>query len=86
MVRQLEIEDYFIRKQQGMVITPSESVPILSKHLKGYVPNGRQLGIACNKFQDGIDQFTEVKVIHSGTVQYRRPDLRDDQQGSAAVN
>ena len=56
-------------------------MPILNKHLKGYVSDGRQLGIACNKFPGGIDQFTEVKVIHSGTLQYMRPDVRDDQQG-----
>jgi hypothetical protein len=56
-VSQLEIEDCFIRKLQGMVITPSGLVPILSKHLKGYVPNGRQLGVACNKFLGGIDEF-----------------------------
>ena len=56
MVSQLETEDYFIRKLQGMPVTPNESVPILNKHLKGYVPNGRQLGIACNKFSGGIDR------------------------------
>ena len=33
-----------------------------------------------------MNQFTEVKVIHSGAVQYKRPDVRDDQQGAAAVN
>ena len=32
-----------------------------------------------------MDQFTEVKVIHSGTVQYRRPDVRNNPSGSAAV-
>ena len=68
MVSQVEIEDYFIRKLQGMAVTPSESVPILCKHLKGYVTDGRQLGITCNKFLDGIGQFTEVKVIHNGTL------------------
>jgi len=44
------------------------------------------LGIAYNKFASGIGHFTEAKVIHNGTIQYRRPDMRDDQQGSAAVN
>ena len=44
------------------------------------------MGIACNKFLGGIDQFTDVKVIHNGTIQYKRPDVRDDQQGSAAVD
>ena len=42
--------------------------------------------IACGKYPAGVNQFTEVKVIHSGTMQYRRPDVRDDQQGAAAVN
>ena len=69
-----------------MVVTPGESVPILNKHLKGYVPDGRQLGIACNKFPSGIYQFMEVKVIHNSIVHYMRPDVRDNQQGSAVVN
>ena len=47
-VSQLKIEDYFIRKLQGMAVTPSESAPILNTHLKGYVPYGRQLGTLCN--------------------------------------
>ena len=33
-----------------------------------------------------LSQFTEVKVIHNGTVQLMRLDGRDDQQGSAVVN
>ena len=33
-----------------------------------------------------MNQFTEVKVIYSGAVQYRMPKVRDDQQGAAAVN
>jgi hypothetical protein len=57
MISQLEIEDYFIRKLQGMAILTDFEVPILSKHLKGYVPDGRQLGIASNKFgKDCSDQ------------------------------
>jgi hypothetical protein len=84
--KSVEIEYFFIRKLQGMIVTPSKLMPILGKHLKGYVPNGRQLGIACNKSPDGIDQFTEVKVIHIGTVQNTRLDERDDENGSAAVN
>jgi hypothetical protein len=35
MVSQIEIEDYFIRKLQGMAITTNDSVPILGKHLSG---------------------------------------------------
>ena len=73
MINQLEIEDYFIKKLQGMAISSDFAVPILNKHLKGYVLDGRQLGIASNKFPAGIDQFTEVQVIHSGTIRYRRP-------------
>jgi hypothetical protein len=34
----------------------------------------------------GVDQFKEVKEINSVTTQYRRPDVRDNQQGAAAVN
>ncbi len=68
MVSQMEIEDYFIRKLQSMAILPQNTVPILNKHLKGYVPDGRQMGITCNKFPGEIDQFTEVKVIHSVIV------------------
>jgi hypothetical protein len=33
-----------------------------------------------------VNQFTEVKVVHSGTVQYRRLEVRDDAQGAVAVN
>ncbi len=33
-----------------------------------------------------VNQFTEVKVIHNGTIQYSRTDVRDDPEGSAAVN
>jgi hypothetical protein len=86
MASHVEVEDYFIRKLQGMVITPNDTVPILSKHLKGYVPDGRLLGIANNKFLGGIDQFTEVKVVHNGTIHYIRPGVRDEQQGSTQVN
>jgi hypothetical protein len=86
MVSPIEIEDYFIRKLQGMAVTPNDTVPILSKHLGGYVTDGRQLGIANNKFPGGIDQFTEVKVIHIGTIHYRRPCVQNEQRGSACVN
>ena len=37
MVSQMKIEDFFIRKMQGMVISPDNTVPILNKHLKEYV-------------------------------------------------
>ena len=86
MVNQIEIVDYFVRKLKGMAITPNELVLVMSKHLKRYVPDRRQLGIACNKVLGGIDQFTEFKVIHGGTVQYKRPNVQDDHKGSVAVN
>ena len=86
MVSHMEVEDYFIRKLHGMAISPQNTVPIMSKHLKGYVPDGRQLGIACNKFLSGIDQYTKVKVIHSGTAQYKRTDVQDNQTGAATAN
>ena len=65
---------------------PDDHVPVVSKHLRGYVPDGRQTGIACGKYPAGVDQYTEVKIIHSGTIQYNRPDVRNNPRGSAAVN
>ncbi len=59
MVNEMEVEDYFIRKLQSMAISQQNSLPILNNALKGYVPDGRQLGIACNKFPGGIDQFLD---------------------------
>jgi hypothetical protein len=59
---------------------------LLNKHLEGYVPDGRQIGIACNTFLAGIDQFTEAKVIHGGTVHYKRPDVRNNNQGAAVMS
>ena len=53
-----EIEDYFMRRLQKNVVLTNNYVPLLSKHLKGYVPDARQIGIACNKFPTGIDQLT----------------------------
>ena len=44
MVSYLEIEDYLIRKLQGMKVTYAESVPRLNKHLMGYVLVLRQQG------------------------------------------
>ena len=42
MESQLEIEDYFINKVREMAISLENTVPILDKNLKGYIPNGRQ--------------------------------------------
>ena len=68
MVSHMKIEDYFVRKLKNMAITPNYSVPVLSKHLRGYVPDKRQLGSACNNFPIEIDQFTKAKFIHTGKV------------------
>ena len=86
MCSELEVEDYFLRKLRETAINPTQSVLLLSRNLKGYVPDGHQTGIACGKYPAGVNQFTQVKVIHSGSVQYRRPEFRDDQQGAATVN
>jgi len=37
IISQLEIEDYFVHKLTGMGITPKDSMPITSKHIKGYI-------------------------------------------------
>ena len=86
MTIDIEVEDYFLLKLRETAINPVMTVPLLSRSLKEYVPDGRQTGIANGKYPAGIDQFTEVKAIHSGTVQYDMPDVRDNPQGSATVN
>ena len=44
------------------------------------MPDGHQTGIACGKYPAGVKQFTEVKIIiHNETMQYMRPEVRDDQ-------
>ncbi len=58
MVIDLEVEDYFLRKLRGTAINPTQSVPLLSKHLKGYVPDGHQMGIANGKYPTGVNKFT----------------------------
>ena len=78
MVTDMEVEDYFLRKLRETTISPARYMPLLRKHLKGYVPDGHQTGIACGKYPAGVNQFTEVKVIHSGAVQYMRLEVRDD--------
>ena len=49
MVSIMEVEDLFLRRLRESAITPHDFVPLLSKDLKGYVPDGRQTGIACGK-------------------------------------
>ena len=86
MCSDIEMEDYFLRRLKETAINPEQYVPLLSRNLKGYVPDGQHTRIACGKYPAGVNKFTEVKVIHSGAVQYRRPKVRDYQQGAAAVN
>ncbi len=71
----MEVEDLFLRRVQENTHTQDEFVPLLIKHLKRYVPDGRQTGIACGKHPAGVDQFTEVKIIHIGTIEYKRPNV-----------
>lgn len=49
MVNDMEGEDYFLRKLRETAINLARFVPLLSKHLKGCVPDGHQTGIACGK-------------------------------------
>jgi len=82
----MQIEDYFMRKLQESAVSNNGLLPLLSKHLKGYVPDGQQAGIACNKYPTCIDPFTKTKVIQSGMVHYKRPAVRDNNLGVAAVS
>ena len=82
----MEVENYFLRKLKETAINQAMSVPLLSRNLKGYVPNRHQTGMACGKCPAGVNQFREAKVIHSGALQYRRPEARDDQQGATTLN
>ncbi len=87
MGSQLEIEDYFIRKFRGMAVTPIEAVLVLSKILRGYVPDGRLWRIACSsRFRGGVVHFTEVKVIRNNTSHYMRANVRDNHKKATAVN
>jgi hypothetical protein len=40
IVSSMEVEDVFMRMLQESAIVPDDSVPLLSKHLRGYVPDG----------------------------------------------
>jgi len=86
MVSTMEVEGNFLRILHKSAIQPDNAMPLLGKQLKGYVPDGRQTGIASNKRPARADQFTEVKVIHNGAVLYRRLEVRDNPRRSAAVN
>ena len=69
----MEVDDYFLWKLRETAINPAQYVPLLSRNQKGYVPDGHPTGIACGKYPAGVNQFTKVKVVHSGTVHYMRP-------------
>ena len=86
MKSDMEVEDYFIRRLRQSAVQPTNQVPLLNKQLKGYVPDGMQTRIASVRHPAGVDQFTEVKVIHIGSVQYNKVDVRDDLAEAAAVN
>ena len=64
---------------------PSDFVPLMSNQLKGYVLDGRQTRISCGKYPAGVNQYTEIKIIHSGTVHYNRPDIKNNPGGLAAI-
>jgi hypothetical protein len=50
-----------MRKLEESVVQQTAHLSHLtSKHLKGYVPDERQTGIATNKHPIGVDQFIEV--------------------------
>jgi len=49
MVSDMEVKDYFLRKLRETGISPTLSLPLLSRNLKGYVPDGHQTGISCGK-------------------------------------
>jgi len=84
MINTMEVEEYFLRRRQESAIHPDSAMSLLGKQLRGYVPDGRQTGIASSKRPARVDQFTKIKVIHGGAVQYRRPDVTDNPRGLAA--
>ncbi len=55
MFSDTEVEDYFLRKLREMAINQAGSVPLLSRNLKGYVPDGHQTGIACGQYPAGVN-------------------------------
>jgi len=57
MTIDMEVEDYFLRKLREMAINPAQFVPLLSRNLKGHVPDGHQTGMASGKYPAGVNQF-----------------------------
>ncbi len=58
MTSDMEVEDYFLRKVREIAINSVQTVPLLSKNLKGYVLDGHRTGIANSKYPAGVNQFT----------------------------
>ncbi len=76
-----------MRKLRDNALTSNQFLPLLIKHLKGYVPYDRHTCIACNKFPAGVDQFTETtfypqrySTIHETGCSGQRPQGNDIQQ------
>jgi hypothetical protein len=61
MTSDMEVEDYFISKLRQSAIQTYNSVPLLIKQLKGYVPDGRQTDIASARHPARVDQFTPLR-------------------------
>ena len=55
MCNDMEVKDYFLRKLRETAINPAQSVPLPSRNLKGYVPDGHPSDIACGKLQAGVN-------------------------------
>ncbi len=51
----MEVEDYFLQKVREMAINLVLTEPLLSRNLKGYVPDGHQTGIANGKYPAGVN-------------------------------
>ena len=87
MNNETKITYYFMRKLKDSAALHDSHLPLLtSRQLRRYVPDGRHDGIATNKHPTGVYQFVEIKVNHSGCVQYGRPEVRDNHnKGGAAV-
>jgi hypothetical protein len=47
MTSDMEVEDFFMRKLRETAANPALPVPLLSRNMKGYVPDAHQTGIAC---------------------------------------
>ncbi len=58
MTNDMEVEDYFLRKFKKTAINPGQTVPLLSRNLRGYVPDGHRTGIANGKYPAGVNKFT----------------------------